>query len=291
MNTIKEGLAKIVKDLYKKKGKYLIGKDLEKAGIANQFRLHFGKKLALGLKSLGIPSSPLAEKYSITIEQLGEYLRKLGAKLEHVPDTFDIRTDNEVYKKYTSKRFSHRIFKDRFGSFPKALKYAGFKEDSRGYQTDKNKISENKQDKFTNKGRFYGEGAEYHVVAELLYNGFQASNIPVDEGLDVLAYKNNKFYYIQVKHKNLDNKRPIIFKKSSHEINGGDMYYIFVLLSENIRKFIILPWHIVDGLISQGLIKLNPDNEYEIYIRFVDEEYKINNTSINKYLNKWEIIK
>lgn len=288
----KEEVTKIVKELYKKKGKYLVGADLKKAGIAYQFRVCFGKKLAPGLKLLGIPSSPLAEKYSITKEQLGEYLRELGVKLGDVPDTFDITQDIEIYKKYASKRFSHKIFQERFGGFPQALEYAGFTKNSRGHLTNKKQADENIQNKFTNKGRFYGEGAEYHVVAELLYNGFQASNIPVDEGLDVLAFKNNKFYYIQVKHKNLNNNKPITFKRTSHEITGGgDMYYIFVLLSENVRKFIILPWHMVDNWITQGSIKLNAGNEYEVDIRFIDEEYRIKDIPLTKYLNKWEIIR
>lgn len=288
----KEEVAKIVKELYKKKGKYLVGKDLKTAGIAHQFRVNFGKKLALGLKSLGIPSSPLAEKYSITKEQLVEYLRELGDKLGDAPDTFDITQDAEIYKKYASKRFSHKIFRDRFGGFPQALEVAGFTKNSRGHLTNKKQADENIQNKFTNKGRFYGEGAEYHVVAELLYNGFQASNIPVDEGLDVLAFKNNKFYYIQVKHKNLDNNKPIKFKRTSHEITGGGaMYYIFVLLSENIRNFLILPWHMVDSWITQGSIKLNAGNEYEVDIRFIDEEYRIKDIPLTKYLNKWETIR
>lgn len=291
MNMTKEEVAKIVKDLYKKKGKYLIQEDLRKAGIAHQFRVYFGKKLAPGLKSIGIPCSPLAEKYDITPEQLGKYLKELGDKLGDVPDTFDITTDTEIYKKYVSKRFSHKIFQGRFGGFPQALKYAGFTKDSRGYVTDKKREDENIQNNFTNKGRFYGEGAEYHVVAELLYNGFQAANIPVDEGLDVLAFKNNQYYYIQVKHKNLDNNKPITFKKTSHEKRGSNMYYIFVLLSENIRKFIILPYHIVDNWITQGSIKLNTGNEYEVDIRFINEEYRIKDIPLTKYLNKWETIR
>ena len=46
-------------------------------------------------------------------------------------------------------------------------------------------------DKSQLKSRFYyGNAAEYLVVAELLFRGYNAQKLPVDEGLDVFAVKN-----------------------------------------------------------------------------------------------------
>lgn len=46
---------------------------------------------------------------------------------------------------------------------------------------------------------FIGRSGEYAVMSELLYNNYNANIMAVDEGIDIVASKNNIFYYIQVK--------------------------------------------------------------------------------------------
>src|SRR5690606_27378461 len=53
-------------------------------------------------------------------------------------------------------------------------------------------------DKTLSQNRFYnGNAAEYLVVSELLFRGYNAQKLPVDEGLDVFAVKDNNLYLIQ----------------------------------------------------------------------------------------------
>ena len=143
-----------------------------------------------------------------------------------------------------------------------------------------------------NKGKFWGRAAELHVTAELLYRGFQAANIPVDTGLDILAVKKNKTFYFQVKHKDLSNKQAIELTKSSFERSGGgDVYYIFVLLSDKKREFLIIPYHIVNDWIRAGLAE-DKGMKYLIYIqKDEDGKYKLNEMGLDKYRDRWEDIK
>lgn len=73
--------------------------------------LHFSK-LGNALKAAGLKSSELAEKMSVTNEELLEYLKQLSKKLSKQPTTMDITRDG---------KFSYRIFKTRFGSLAEAL--------------------------------------------------------------------------------------------------------------------------------------------------------------------------
>jgi hypothetical protein len=48
-----------------------------------------------------------------------------------------------------------------------------------------------------------GSGGEQAVISELLFNGFNAANMMVDDGIDVVASKRNTYYHIQVKTSNV----------------------------------------------------------------------------------------
>lgn len=80
---------------------------------------------------------------------------------------------------------------------------------------------------------YTGTGGEYAVMSELLFQGYNVNSMTVDEGVDIVANKNNTFYFIQVKTAYLDanlkaqfnikNKRFDLFK------DNNDMRYVFVI--------------------------------------------------------------
>lgn len=270
---------------------YITLKDLRSVpGLEYYVYFHFGK-ISIALQAANLPSSQLASSMKITNEDLLNYLTDLLSKLKHNPTVFDINRDEEIYKKYSEQKFSWAIFKSRFGGLRKAIELI---DSSSRKDNKKALIKENNESYsglFQNTNRFYGEGAELHVTAELLYHGFQAANIPVDEGLDVLAVKNNKTFYFQVKHKDLNSNNPIKLTKSSFERSGGGaVYYIFVLLSEKKRDFLILPYHIVNDWIRENLAEVQ-EKEYIISIKKEGEEYKFKNEILNRYLDRWEDIR
>lgn len=253
--------------------------------------------LGNALRAANLPSSKLASSMSIKSEELLNYLRDLRDKLGRNPTVWDIQDDEHLYKKYVVNKFSWSILKSRFGGLRRALQQI-----EKGYRRDVAvsvstlHLQTREQEKenpefFQNKNRFFGKAAELHVTAELMYRGFQAANIPVDEGLDILAVKSNKTFYFQVKHKDLSNNEQIHITKSSFERRGGgDVYYIFVLLLNEERNFLIVPYHIINDWIRGGLVD-EREKGYSFLIRKTDGVYKLKDADISKYLNRWEDIK
>lgn len=280
--------------IQQKQKKYLTLQDVRKIPRLDYYiQLHF-KRLGIALQVAGLPSSKLASSMKISSEDLLKYLNELRIEVGHNPKVWDIYRDKTVYKKYSESKFSWSILKTRFGGLTKAIELMEKKYELEG-KSDKVQNSNNKavknSDYFQDKSKFWGEAAELHVTAELLYRGFQAANIPVDVGLDVLAVKDNKTFYFQVKHKDLGGNHPIKLTKSSFDRSGGgNVYYIFVLLSEKKREFLIIPFHIVNDWIREGHAIAN-DKEYLIYINQKDGKYKVKDIVLNNYIDRWEDIR
>lgn len=256
-------------------------------------QLHF-RRLGRALRAANLPSSKLAASMMIKSDDLLNYLRELRDGLGHSPRVWDIYDDKKTYKKYSENKFSWTIFKTRFGGLRKAIELMEMK-DTKDVKDDKTHATKTKDNEdtefFHEKNKFWGEAAELHVTAELLYHGFQAANIPVDEGLDILAVKKNKTFYFQVKHKDLSRNEPIKLTKSSFERSGGgSVYYIFVLLSDEKRDFLIIPFHIVNDWIRTGIAE-DKDKDYSIYIKKEDGKYKLKGIILNNYLERWEDIR
>lgn len=271
--------------------KYITLKDIGTVpGLEYYIYYHFNR-LANALQAAGLPSSKLASSMNVKNEDLLNYLRDLREDLNgQNPTMMNIYRDREKYKKYSDKKFSWAIFRTRFGGLRNALEQLDGLKESVDRALTKGVKNEN-SNSFQNTNRFYGEGAEFHVTAELLYHGFQAANIPVDEGLDILAVKDNKTFYFQVKHKDLNSNAPIKLTKSSFEKSGGgSVYYIFVLLSDEKREFLVIPFHIVNDWIREGLAE-GQGKEYLIPISRDDEGYKFKNVKLGRFLGKWEDIR
>ncbi len=59
---------------------------------------------------------------------------------------------------------------------------------------------------------YMGKAGECAVMGELLFHGYNVNNMMVDEGIDLVASKNNIFYYIQVKTKNVEEQNRFYFQ-------------------------------------------------------------------------------
>lgn len=80
---------------------------------------------------------------------------------------------------------------------------------------------------------YTGTAGEYAVMSELLYQGYNVNSMTVDEGVDIVANKDNRFYFIQVKTAYLDDqlKASFTIKNSRFDIfkQNSDMRYVFVV--------------------------------------------------------------
>lgn len=271
--------------------KYLTLKEIRSMPKLDYYIQFHYRKLGNALQAANLPSSKLAAGMKITNEQLLNYLIDLRDKLGHNPKVWDFADDKDIYKKYSTYKISWSILKTRFGGLRKAIELIerDTNKSARAHVISANKY-ENAEPSWE-KRRFWGEAAEIHVMAELLYRGFQAANIPVDEGLDILAVKKNRTYYFQVKHKDLNNNQAIKITKSSFEkTGGGEVYYIFVLLSDDKRDFLIIPYHIMNDWIREKIVEDTFDG-YLLHIKKQESHYKLKEKILNNFLNNWDDIR
>ena len=79
---------------------------------------------------------------------------------------------------------------------------------------------------------FTGKAGEAAVISELLFYGYNVSAMTVDDGIDLIAEKQNNYFHIQVKTANPSESGRFGFKimRSSFKTNhSGQTFYIFVL--------------------------------------------------------------
>lgn len=151
--------------------------------------------------------------------------------------------------------------------------------------------------------RFYnGKAAEYLTIAELLFRGYNAQGLPVDEGLDIFAVKDKVLYLIQVKHS--DYRKPsesglIQLTVSSLEKNKGvNVFYILVLSRKEPtqRDFLIMPYSKIDELIKIGVLKQEDEAKhisFKVLHKNPDDafigEYR-EMCNVSRYLNAWDVL-
>ena len=111
--------------------------------------------------------------------------------------------------------------------------------------------------------QFTGAGGEHAVLSELLFRGFNAGIMTVDEGIDIVASKNNNYHHIQVKT-SYDNGTGFTFtikNKAFDKNSGSSDFYIFLCRidkkSHFINEFIVLPSFAIQFYIDNETLKPN----------------------------------
>ncbi len=114
--------------------------------------------------------------------------------------------------------------------------------------------------------QYTGKAGEAAVISELLFYGFNASAMAVDDGIDIIAGKQNKYFHIQVKTANPSDGVAFGFsiKKSSFIAKDSfQTFYIFVLRERDdyryFNDYLILPSSQLRQLIEVGVIKNGPN--------------------------------
>ena len=115
-----------------------------------------------------------------------------------------------------------------------------------------------------------GTGGEYLVLSELLFAGYEANIMSVDDGIDIVASKNNKIYFIQVKTTYAKNNRvsvqiPI---DSFERVKEHDVRY-FIVIREGYgsARILMLHQHDIITFSANGYIDKS-DANYNIKIEF-----------------------
>jgi Holliday junction resolvase-like predicted endonuclease len=120
--------------------------------------------------------------------------------------------------------------------------------------------------------QYTGKAGEHAVLSELLFNGYNASIMTVDDGIDIVASKNNSYFHIQVKTSTPHGKDGQFFFSINHEKFkqkfSGNTFYIFVLRrsdgSRYFSDFVVLSSSEVKSLISREIIKNSVNLSFRI---------------------------
>lgn len=87
---------------------------------------------------------------------------------------------------------------------------------------------------------YTGKAGEQAVLSELLFYGYNASIMTVDDGIDIVASKNNKYFHIQVKTSNSQegsNKFQFTIKKDKFDqMSSGSIFYVLVMRRSNNKR-------------------------------------------------------
>jgi Holliday junction resolvase-like predicted endonuclease len=145
--------------------------------------------------------------------------------------------------------------------------------------------------------QYTGKAGEHLVVSELLFRGYNASIMNVDEGLDIVATKDDKLFNVQVKtsNENRFNRYVSGIRVSSFEKhNTSNTFYIFILRSKDDTRFLIFPYHEMQKFIDQKIILLIDKNtRYRVNISLRDGKIYLGNQNneVSYNLGKWDMIK
>ena len=111
-------------------------------------------------------------------------------------------------------------------------------------------------------------------MAELLFQEYNANNMTVDEGIDIIASKNNNFYFIQVKTMTLRTDRKAITKvtqKNFDKFINQQMRYVIAVKCANEIRFFTLTNEAIELLLFKQAIGRNKDGSLSIKIKYSED--------------------
>lgn len=146
-----------------------------------------------------------------------------------------------------------------------------------------------------NQSQYVGKSAEYLVLSELTANGYNASLIGVDEGIDIVAIKDSKLFTFQVKaRKGKNGSHFNIHKKSFAERIIPRSYFVFVLIGEENSRIAVMSYDEVRKRIDSVPISLWDDRIYPIAIKVKDDKIFFGNmksreNEISRFEKNWDL--
>jgi hypothetical protein len=129
---------------------------------------------------------------------------------------------------------------------------------------------------------YAGKAGEFAVLSELLFWGYNASLMSVDNGIDVVASKGNRYFHIQVKTavEQEGGRFSFTIKHSSFQTHhSSTMFYVFVLRRKLSNEYIIIPSSYLQVLIGGGKINAAPTLSITIIADPNGRRYMLNGTT------------
>lgn len=141
---------------------------------------------------------------------------------------------------------------------------------------------------------FTGSAGEFAVLSELLFRGYNASKMTVDDGIDVVASRDEKYFHIQVKTANAVDGKP--FQATIREKafrHSTSVFYIIVLRAPTafgfLNKYAIFPSSDIRRMIAQGILKDGASISLRISID--NQKYWLNGeVDVSHHMNDFDSI-
>ena len=144
---------------------------------------------------------------------------------------------------------------------------------------------------------YFGKAGEHAVSSELLFWGYNVSSMAVDQGVDLVASKNGKYFHLQVKtatpqsQPNGVSKYQFSVKEKIFNANhNSTMWYVFVLRKTFGNDYVVIPSTELQTQRNRGNIT-GQDFSIKITIEDRGRKYLMSgNIDINAFVNKFLIV-
>jgi hypothetical protein len=249
---------------------------------------------------LDLAKQALLIKNNSHVDKLAEIILSIS-KIDLTKDEISskLATALATTVKNNSKVFDRVYQTDTKGNKSYKRGYYRIKKTVDKQKTEQNvkKVEQQKEDESPTTTQFIGKGGEFAVLSELLFRGFNASIMTVDDGIDIVASKNNKYFHIQVKtsiQKNKTDALTYTIKNSSFKsAYGYSTFYIFVFRREYKgygykNDFIILPNNMIDHYKAENVIKSTSAVSIRISVDEKGDFYLNKMAKIKQYLNNFD---
>lgn len=108
---------------------------------------------------------------------------------------------------------------------------------------------------------YIGKAGECAVLSELMFRGYNANVMLIDEGIDIIAEKDNVYYYIQVKTAYIQNARIYtrIRKERYDRLIDNQVRYIIVARTGEGNMFFVFNSNDIDKLRYDKCLNVSED--------------------------------
>lgn len=171
------------------------------------------------------------------------------------------------------------------------------------FDSEENKNAENFSNIFDGLSTIQiGKGGEFAVVSEMLFRGFNATSMTVDDGVDIVAAKEKegRFFFVQVKTTTcLDNTFSVNIDKNSYsKYNVSNMFYVIVIrfLKNNLpqNQYLIFNSYDIEKMVSRDLVGVSHkylSMRFKMWNGGIHVVRQGKNDDVSFHLNNWGWIK
>lgn len=144
---------------------------------------------------------------------------------------------------------------------------------------------------------YTGKAGEYGLISELLFRGFNASIMPVDTGIDVVASKDGKYFHIQVKTSNVNKNKKYQFSisRDSFKANVSSSTFYVLIMRRYINQlwrsdYFVLPNNDIERFVAVGVV--TDSSTYTLVIDPSNNRFLLNNgkEDLSFFLNNFDIL-